>query len=72
MPDAPYAGALRELTEISQGFTNDPSVLLVQEYRKCKEAQRWSAILAGNYYNRYQREGTQVLFLPPGLAPPLI
>jgi hypothetical protein len=29
-------------------------------------------MMAGNYYNRYQRDGTQVLFLPPGLAPPLI
>ena len=74
MPDAPYASALRELTEISQGFSNDPSILLVKEHNACPEAKHWSKILSGDSTrgcSGHRRDLTQ-LYLPAGVAPPLI
>ena len=73
MPDAPYASALRELTEISQGFSNDPSILLVQEHNACPEAKHWSKILSGeSTLGSNNRRDCTKLYLPAGVGPPLI
>ena len=46
MPEPPFAEALRELTEIAQGFANDPGVLLVREHDSCPQAQHLSKVLS--------------------------
>jgi hypothetical protein len=73
MPEPPYAEALRELTEIAQGFANDPSVLLVREHDSCPQAQQLSKVLsAASRVRSLYRDGVTLMYPPPGILPPLI